>query len=92
MRPVTVKELEAAEKITSPYVSRVLRLTLLAPGIVEAILDGRQPEGMTLPGLMEPLPLVWEAQRKTVSGRTRCGWRLRAPSTSVRACRLRVPG
>jgi hypothetical protein len=34
----------------------VLRLTLLAPDIVEAILDGRQPEGMTLPGLMAPFP------------------------------------
>jgi len=33
----------------------MLRLTLLVPDIVEAILDGRQPEGMTLPGLMEPV-------------------------------------
>ncbi len=33
----------------------MLRLTLLAPDIVEAILDGRQPKGMTLPGLMEPV-------------------------------------
>ncbi|HEV7265584.1 MAG TPA: hypothetical protein VGN83_11770 [Falsiroseomonas sp.] len=60
---VTLKDLAAAEKINSSYVSRVLRLTLLAPGIVEAILDGRQPEGMTLPGLMEPLPAAWAAQR-----------------------------
>ena len=49
----TIDELAAAEKINSSYVSRVLRLTLLAPATVEAILDGRQPEGMTLPGLMK---------------------------------------
>ncbi len=41
----TIDELAAAEKINSSYVSRVLRLTLLAPGLVEAILDGRQPAG-----------------------------------------------
>lgn len=35
----------------------MLRLTLLAPYIVKAILDGRQPEGMTLPRLMEPFPV-----------------------------------
>ena len=35
------------------YVDRVLCLTLLAPDIVEAILAGRQPEGMTLPGLLK---------------------------------------
>jgi hypothetical protein len=39
----TIDELAAAEKINSSYVSRLLRLTLLAPDIVEAILDGRQP-------------------------------------------------
>jgi len=55
----TLNELAAAEKINSSYVSRVLRLTLLAPDIVEAILDGRQPEGMTLPGLMQPFPVEW---------------------------------
>ncbi len=40
-----------AEKINSSYVSRVLRLTLLVPEIVEAVLDRRQPEGTSLPGL-----------------------------------------
>jgi hypothetical protein len=58
----TINELAAAENINSSYVSRVLRLTLLAPDIVEAILDGRQPEGMTLPGLMNPFPVEWQRQ------------------------------
>jgi len=62
-RFATINELAAAEKINSSYVSRLLRLTLLAPDIVEAILDGRQPEGMTLPALMEPFPVEWESQR-----------------------------
>jgi hypothetical protein len=61
-RFATINELAAAEKINSSYVSRLLRLTLLAPDIVEAILDGRQPQGMTLPGLMEPLPVEWARQ------------------------------
>ncbi len=58
----TVNELAAAEKINRSYVSRVLRLTLLAPHAVEAILDGRQPEGMTLTVLMKPFPVAWERQ------------------------------
>ncbi len=58
----TINELAAAEKINSSYVSRLLRLTLLAPDIVEAILDGGQPEGMTLPALMDPFPVEWARQ------------------------------
>jgi hypothetical protein len=72
-RSATINELAAAENINSSYVSRLLRLTLLAPGIVEAILDGRQPEGMTLPGLMEPFPVEWELQqdpRRYIQSRT----------------------
>jgi hypothetical protein len=56
----TIKELAAAEKINSSYVSRVLRLTLPAPDVIEAILDGLQPEGMTLPILLEPFPVEWQ--------------------------------
>ena len=67
----TIDELAAAERINSSYVSRLLRLTLLAPGIVEAILDGRQPEGVTLPGLMEPFPVEWERQRWSMCSRLR---------------------
>lgn len=62
-RFTTIDELAAAEKINSSYVLRLLRLTLLAQDIVEAILDGRQPEGMTLPALMEPFPVEWASQR-----------------------------
>jgi hypothetical protein len=59
----TIKEMAAAEKMAESYLSRILRLTLLAPDIVEAILDARQPEGMTLPGLMEPFPVEWGQQK-----------------------------
>lgn len=62
-RFATINELAAAEKINSSYVSRVLRLTLLAPDIVEAILDGRQPEGMTLPATLKPFMAEWNQQR-----------------------------
>ena len=47
----------------SSYVSRVLRLTLLGPEIVEAILEGRQPEGVRLPVLMRSFPGEWAKQR-----------------------------
>jgi hypothetical protein len=58
----TINELAAAEKINPSYVSRVLRLTLLSPAMVEAILDGRQPERVTLPKLMKPSPVEWAGQ------------------------------
>ncbi|MDB5770374.1 MAG: hypothetical protein JWM42_748 [Burkholderia sp.] len=66
----TTDELAAAEKINSSYVSRLLRLTLLATDIVEAILDGRQPDGMALPGLMEPFPLEWGSQLRRLVGQS----------------------
>ncbi|WPB83110.1 hypothetical protein [Sediminicoccus rosea] len=66
----TINELAAAEKINSSYVSRLLRLTLLAPDIVAAILDGQQADGMTLPGLMEPFPVEWASQRLNIEGKT----------------------
>jgi hypothetical protein len=53
----------AAEKLDRSYLGRLLQLTLLAPDIVEAILDGRQPEGLGLPALLEPLSVAWTEQR-----------------------------
>ena len=58
----TIGELARAERINPSYVSRVLRLTLLAPDIVEAVLDGRQPEGVTLADAMAGVPVVWKEQ------------------------------
>ncbi|MBM3950793.1 MAG: Rrf2 family transcriptional regulator [Rhodospirillales bacterium] len=58
----TVEEIAKAEKINPSYVSRVLRMTLLAPAIVESILDGRQPAEMTLAVLMKPFPVGWREQ------------------------------
>jgi hypothetical protein len=62
-RYASVTEMAAAERIERGYLGSLLRLTLLAANTVEAILDGRQPEGMTLPGLMEPFPVDWMEQR-----------------------------
>ena len=59
----SITELAASEKIDRSYLCRVLRLTLLAPEIVEAIMDGRQPEGVMLPVLMKGFPVEWEGQR-----------------------------
>ena len=59
----TVGEIATREAINKSYVSRVLRLTLLAPQIVEAILDGRQAPEMTLRGLMRPFPVEWTRQK-----------------------------
>jgi hypothetical protein len=64
-RYATVKDLAAGERINDSYVSRVLRLTLLVPDLVEAILDGRQPEGLTLPALLEPFPVEWKLQKES---------------------------
>ena len=58
----TVAEMADAERISRSYVSRVLRLTLLAPDIVERILDGRPTAG--LPQLLKPFPVEWERQRE----------------------------
>ena len=59
----TLEDLARAKGVAPSYVSRVLRLTLLAPEIVEAILDGRQPAGLQLDDLLEGFPLEWEGQR-----------------------------
>jgi hypothetical protein len=62
----TIEDLARVEKINPSYLSRVLRLTLLAPDIVEAILDGRQPAGLQLDDLLKPFPVEWERQRSLI--------------------------
>ena len=56
-------ELAKAEKVNDSYLSRILRLTLLAPDLIEAILAGRQASTLQLDDLLKPLPAEWERQR-----------------------------
>ena len=58
----TIAELAEREGITSSYMTRVLRLTLLAPDIVEAVLDVRQGPDMTLARVLQALPMEWAQQ------------------------------
>jgi hypothetical protein len=62
-RYASISEIAAAEQIDRGYVGSILRLTLLAPDIIEAILDGRQPQELGLPALLEPFPVEWDQQR-----------------------------
>ena len=62
----SIKEIAAKEKIDPSYVGDVLRLTLLAPDIVEMILDGRQPPDLQFQKFRKSLPLEWQAQRDAI--------------------------
>jgi len=65
-RYASITEMAAVEKIERGYLGNLLRLTLLAPDIVSAVLDGQQPEGVTLPALLEPFPAEWAVQRAAI--------------------------
>ncbi|MFZ1413726.1 MAG: hypothetical protein WAS73_03980 [Defluviicoccus sp.] len=67
-----MSEIAEAEKIDRSYVNRLLRLTLLAPDIQEAILDGRQPKGMQIEELMRPMPMAWGEQRELIAASHSC--------------------
>ena len=58
----TIAELAEREGIAPSYMTRVLRLTLLAPDIIDAILDGKQGPEVTLAQVLEPFPLTWQHQ------------------------------
>jgi hypothetical protein len=62
-RAKSMTDLSEQEGITDAYVCRLLPLTCLAPDIVEAILDGRQPKGLRLAEVLGNGPLAWEEQR-----------------------------
>jgi hypothetical protein len=60
---MSISELAEREGIAFTYMARLMRLSLLAPEIVDAIMDGRQPATVTLGKLMDPFPLDWDEQR-----------------------------
>ena len=51
-------------KLDQSYIARTIRLASLAPDIIEAILDGREPNGLGLNSLRRDVPLLWDEQRK----------------------------
>ena len=62
----SVQNIATTEGVDRSHVSRLLRLAFLAPDIVEAVLDGRQPVELTAKRLLlrEDLPLDWREQRR----------------------------
>jgi hypothetical protein len=90
-RYASISEIATAEKIDRGYVGSILRLTLLAPDIVEAILDGRQLAVLSLPALLKPFSPEWNEQRRALSA----GGRITADagsSAGLVASRALLPG
>lgn len=75
----SITDLAEQENVTVAYVCRLLPLTCLAPDIVEAILDGRQPKGLRLAEMLGNGPLAWEEQRVSLGPGVCC----HAPSQPV---------
>ncbi len=67
-RYASISEMAAAERLDRGYLGRVLQLTLLAPDLVEAILDGRQSADLGLPMLMDAASADWSGQRQALLG------------------------
>jgi hypothetical protein len=63
-RYASISQMAAAERIERGYLGSLLRLTLLAPDLVELVLDGRGADRVALPALLKPIPLVWAQQRE----------------------------
>ena len=57
-----IEDIARGEKIGASFVSRIVKLALLAPDIVETILEGKQPANVTLGELLKPFPVEWSAQ------------------------------
>jgi hypothetical protein len=66
----SITDLAEQEGVTDAYVCRLLPLTCLAPDIVEAIFDGRQPRGLRLAEMLGNGPLSWTAHRESVGSAT----------------------
>ncbi len=69
-RHASISEMAEGERIERGYLGTLLRLTLLAPDIVEAILDGRQPAGLELPRFLDAVQTDWSGQRQALLGAT----------------------
>ena len=62
-RYASISEMARAERIERGFLGRILRLAVLAPDVVEAVLNGSQGAELSLPRLLEGMPVVWGEQR-----------------------------
>lgn len=62
----TIKEIAVAEGINESYVARLLRLALLAPNVVQSILENRLSPKITLATLMHRFPSLWQDQEASL--------------------------
>ena len=60
----SITDLAEQEKMTIAYVAKLWPLTCLAPDIVAAILDGRQPRGLSVNRMLQNIPESWDEQRR----------------------------
>ena len=60
----SISDLSRRLQTNESYTGRIVRLSLLAPDIIESILKGRQPKYLTLTDLLKPFPLDWNEQRE----------------------------
>jgi hypothetical protein len=70
----SVSDIGDAENISKSYISRILRLALLAPDIVERIVEGRADPALMLESLERPLPVSWAEQRAMIDYAAAAGW------------------
>ena len=66
-RYASITEMAAAERLERGYLGSLLRLTLLAPETIEALLDGRDQPVCSLPRLLQPFPAAWVEQRSAIA-------------------------
>jgi hypothetical protein len=78
-RHESLTDLAAAEKLDRSFLGKLLSLTLLAPDLVEGILDGRCDA--SLPSMLRPLPACWHEQARALPMRA-CPASLRKPQTT----------
>lgn len=60
----TVQEMAERQKINKSYMLRMMRIMTLSPKIIEAILDGKQPEGFALTDIEKAFPPIWAEQEE----------------------------
>lgn len=72
----SIKQMAAELGVAAPYMAMIMRLTLLAPDIIEAIIDGRESDGMSIELLRKPMSLLWTEQRQLLL--EQASWRERA--------------